>query len=106
MAAAVKNNVAVAEEILSQLGGRRFQVMTGAKGFSAVENGLSFKLPSNFANEGINYVVIKLNSLDLYDVEYGKIRGMKYTVLAQDNGVYADMLRNLFEKRTGLNLSL
>ena len=38
----------VAETILAQLGGRKFQVMTGAKYFLGGADYLQFKLPSNF----------------------------------------------------------
>ncbi len=60
----------VATEILRQLGGNRFIVMTGAKSFSYFDEngecGLTFRLPSNFAMKGINLVKIKLDFTDTY----------------------------------------
>ncbi|EIP9270516.1 hypothetical protein LT886_002400, partial [Salmonella enterica] len=51
----------IAVEILNQLGGNKFIAMTGAKNFVWLEKGgLIFKLPSNFARNGINLVRIKL----------------------------------------------
>ena len=88
--------------ILQQLGGSRFIAMTGAKNILAQDDGLSFKLPSSFAKDGINYVRIRLNGMDLYDIEYGKIQKMKYKPLYETNGIYADMLQDDFTGTTGL----
>jgi hypothetical protein len=63
-------------------------------------------LPSNFANRGINYVKITLGADDLYEITFGKIRGTKYTKLAEIAGVYADQLRGIFTRETGLETSL
>lgn len=69
--------MSVATEILSQLGGNKFRVMTGAKHFLDTGNGLDFSLPGSggFCKDGINKVVIKLNSMDTYDIKFLKIRG-------------------------------
>lgn len=42
---------AIAETILSQLGGRRFIAFTGAKEFVAIESGLMFRLPARLAKK-------------------------------------------------------
>ncbi|WP_289394839.1 hypothetical protein [Pantoea stewartii] len=56
----------IAVEILNQLGGNKFIAMTGAKNFVWLENGgLIFKLPSNFACNGINLVKIELDPWDI-----------------------------------------
>lgn len=95
------------ETILTQLGGRKFMVMTGAKHFTkdAADTTLSFQLPRNFAKDGINGVRITLTN-DLYDVEFVKIgtarSGYKHTVVASSEGVYAEDLVELFERTTGL----
>ena len=94
----------IAREILKQLGGNKFIVMTGAKQFVSDVNSLRFKIPR--AKNGINYVKIVLNSLDLYDVEYGKVFGDKYTVVNVENSIYDDMLIPSFEKNTGLYTKL
>ena len=92
----------VASEILQQLGGTgRLRAMTGAYNFIDIGNGVSFKLK----NPRANYVKIKLNSLDLYDLEVGRIRGDSYKIVAEHNNIYADQLKPLIEKATGLYLS-
>ena len=90
----------VATEILNQLGGNKFVVMTGAKNLGATDNSLSMRLPRNAS--GANYLKITLNSMDLYDVEFLSIRGMKVTPKKEFNNAYNDMLVSLFEKTTGL----
>ena len=105
---ATATNMEVANEILRQLGGRRFQVMTGAKNFGGTENSLSFRLPStpHFVKNGINYVKITLTAADDYTVEFGRIHGVKYCVKYEAIGVYCDMLRECFTNHTGLETSL
>ena len=96
----------VANTILQQLGGSKFLAMTGAKNLGHTTKSLQFRLPANFASGGINYVKITLNGRDLYDVGFGKLRGLKYTIVKIDKNIYADMLRDLFTQRTGLDTSL
>ncbi len=98
----------VAKEIISQLGGGRFKVMTGAKMFSATEKGLSFRLPGGggFCKSGINCVTIDLNSMDTYDVKFYRLRGMEMKLIHESNDVYNDSLQQVFEQNTGLRVSL
>lgn len=94
---------AVADEILRQLGGRRFMVMTGAKNLLAVNDqcgGLSMRVGRN--DKSVNYVKIILTGMDLYDIEFGRVHGLKYTVKSSVEGIYNDMLVEMFEKHTGL----
>lgn len=97
-----------AREILRQLGGGRFRVMTGAKNFGASPEGLSFRLPggAGYCREGINAVRVKLTSLDLYDVQYMRVRGSKVVTVTESTGLYADMLQGDFERVTGLRTRL
>jgi hypothetical protein len=92
--------------ILQQLGGRRFIAMTGAKNFVKDDKNqtIMFRIPR--AKEGINYVKIKLTSMDLYDMEFGMIRGMKIFKKKEYKGVYNDQLQELFTQATGLYTSL
>ena len=97
------NGGEIANTILSQLGGaRRLNIMTGAYNFVDLGSGLSFKLK----NPRANYVKIKLNSMDLYDIEVGRIRGTTYKVIDSANNMYFDQLKPFIEKATGLYLSL
>ena len=95
----------IAETILQQLGGNQFVAMTGAKnfGYEVRKNGnpsLSFKIGKNSAN--INHVRIELNSMDLYEIEFIKVRKLIPTIVKKYSGVYDDMLQTLFTNTTGL----
>lgn len=94
----------VAKEILAQLGGNRFIAMTGAKNLVDGGKFLAFKLPR--AKDSINYVKISLTSMDLYDIEFGRIRANNYKVVKKLGGVYNDQLQNIFTKVTGLHTRL
>lgn len=103
-------NVQIANEIIRQMGGTgRIAAMTGAKNFVAIENGVQFKIGKN--SKSINTVKITLNAMDLYDVEYSRVakkRGSyEYvnTVKASEDGIYNDMLKESFERNTGMYLS-
>ena len=58
--------MAVATEIVQQLGGRRFILMTGSHDFLALDSGVRFKLPTDegFNKQGINLVEIILTPSD------------------------------------------
>lgn len=96
----------IATTIIEQLGGRRFTVMTGAKQFVAIDSGVLFSLPSNFAKNGINKVRITLTSDDLYNVEYLRTRGTSIKEIAKSEGLYSDMLQRDFTAETGLDTRL
>jgi len=107
----MSNAQEIAQTILSQLGGNKFTAMTGANSFVAHDAGLSFRLPGGgFTKDGINYVMITLNSLDLYDVKYMKIRKGKgipqVKIISESAILYADMLQEDFARTTGLNTRL
>lgn len=93
----------VATTILQQIGGMgKLKMMTGAYNFIAYPNGVSFKMK----NPSANYVKITLNGKDLYDLEVGRIRGNKYTIVKEVNDLYWDDLKPQIESATGLYLSL
>jgi len=97
------DDIEIAKIILQQLGGQgRLVVMTGAYNFVALRNGVSFKIK----NRSVNYVEIKLNGKDLYDVKFGRIAVGKLKVKSEHNDVYFDELIPLFEKQTGMYLRL
>lgn len=107
--AETKRDMEIAGVILQQLGGRGFTAMTGARNYTAISNGLAFRLPARFASKGINSVRIVLTPMDVYSVEFWKIgpapKFTRHLVSSFDN-VYNDNLRELFERETGLYLSL
>ena len=99
----MSKNQEIAETILQQLGGgRRLVMMVGAYNFVVVENGVAFKIK----NAKANYIKIKLNSKDLYDLEVGRIRGTTYKVVTKKDDLYFDMLKPAIEQATGMYLSL
>ena len=95
-------NQQLAHEILRQLGGNRFAVMTGAKHFAELERGLGFQIPGNLAKNGINAVKIVLDPSDTYTVKFMRIGRSKLTVIEEVSDVYCDMLQDVFESATGL----
>lgn len=101
--AAAERNKAIAMTILQQLGGmNRLNIMTGAYNFLIVNSGVSFKIK----NPRGNYIKITLTSKDLYNLEIGRIRGDKYTVVYEGEGLYNDQLKPIIEEKTGMYLSL
>lgn len=94
----------VGQEILRQLGGHRFVAMTGAKNFVTDKNSLSFRLPK--AKDRINFVVITLTGRDDYDVTFSRYANYETTEISHLNGIYADQLVDVIEKKTGLAFHL
>ena len=92
-----------AGEMLKQLGGNRFIAMTGAKNFGVGPKGASFKIGRNSKN--VNYVRIDLKN-DLYDMEFIQMRAGKLKVKSKVKQIYADQLRSMFTKHTGMYTSL
>lgn len=90
----------IANTIVKQLGGNRFAMMTGAKDFLALSDGVVFKVGRNSGK--CNYVRIKLNSMDLYDVEYIRMRNGEEKILKKENDLYNDMIVRSFEEFTGM----
>ncbi len=108
-----EEQIEVADEIIRQLGGRKFTVMTGAKDYMALESGLRFRLPGGggFTKQGINRVEIDLQPDDLYTVRFSKIRftnriDLQTKTVSEFFGIYNDQLQPLFTSETGLNTHL
>ena len=99
------SNLKVAETILSQLGGNKFRMMTGAKNLAGDENSLSMRLGRNSSNS--NYLKITLNSMDLYDMKFCKLtRKFEEKSVTEYNNIYNDMLQDQFTAHTGMYTSL
>lgn len=96
----------VAHEILAQLGGNKFLAMTGAKNLIDGGNYLTMTLPR--AANGIKYVRVTLNSMDLYDVEFFKMKKKEFetVTIALEENVYGDMLQKTFTEHTQLHTKL
>lgn len=98
------NKIAVAMEILRQLGGNKFKAMTGARNFVGDKDKITFHLPK--AKDRINVVRITLKPTDTYAVEFMNVRRYVTTPIRTVEDVYADNLREVFETNTGLRTSL
>ena len=97
--------MSVANEIYRQLGGNKFAVMTGAKNFIDLENGIRMKIGRNKTNH--NWMEVTLNSLDLYDVAFAKLTKLgERKSLKEYKNVYNDSLVELFERHTGMYTKL
>lgn len=105
-------DLAVANEIKRQLGGRRFELMTGARDFLGDVDLLRFSLPR--AKNGINKVEVRLDPSDTYTVTAWRVvrptarNGFTYQAQekAKVSDVYCDNLRDVFTEITGLATSL
>jgi hypothetical protein len=89
----------VAGSILEQLGGHRFQTMTGARDFIYGDRRLSFRLPS--AKDGISQVTIAQDGSNTYTVTFARLRGLSSEI----RKVSIDTLRQVFYEATGLQCS-
>lgn len=97
----------IANIILQQLGGRQFQMMTGAKNLVALSDGGLALQFGNGAKNKANRVRIEYDhGSDTYNVEFGKIYRQAWKTISRHEGVYADMLRDLFTAETGFYTSL
>ena len=98
-------DMSVAKTILSQLGGYKFAVMTGAKNCIDTGDGLSMKIGRNKTSS--NYLTITLNMMDLYDVRFSRVslKGGERSV-TEYNNIFNDQLVEVFEKHTGMYASL
>lgn len=95
----------ISDTILDQLGGSKFLVMTGARHLVTSGNDLSMRLPRSALNR-INHVRIVLEANDTYTVVFSQIRGITVHVVHTSDMVHADQLRAIFERHTGLRVSL
>jgi hypothetical protein len=101
-------DMTVATTILAQLGGRRFQMITGAKNFVGDADRLNFALPGKpgYVKNSISHVSIILTPADTYTVVFRRVRGRTVTVVSEHTDIYNDNLRTVFERETGLVTSL
>lgn len=111
-----ENTRTVAKEILAQLGGKQFLMMTGCKDLVGDENSLRMRLAKNKSRA--NFLQITLGGDDLYEMRFFYYREGRYKVLHKEGkvveipekeeevkrfeGVYCDMLYSLFTEVTGL----
>ena len=95
-----------ANTVLQQLGGQKLlRLMVAADNFvqSEKEQWVSFKFKGSVS---FNYLKIQLNSMDLYDLTFYKIRGTKLQSQKLVTNIYCDTLMDVFESETSLYLTL
>ena len=92
----------IANTIKNQIGGKALYRL-GAKNLLDCGKALSFRVRGS---KRVNYIKITLNSMDTYDLEFGKVWGLNYKVVETFEGAYVDMLHSLIEKNTGLYTSI
>lgn len=100
-----RDNKEISQTIYNQLGGTsKLKAMIGAKDFTYDKDGnVGFKFPTS---KNINYIKIRLNSKDLYDIEFGKIVKFDYKIIKVEKDVYNDQLKKVIESNIGKYLSL
>jgi hypothetical protein len=99
-------DMTIATNIIQQMGGfGKISILTGAKNFVAGANYVAFTIGKGAKNK-INKVKVTLNPQDLYDVEFGREWGTKYTKISGSESIYNDMLMNEFETATGFFLTM
>jgi hypothetical protein len=107
-----EEKMAIANEIIRQLGGRKFTVMTGAKDYMAIENGLTFRIPDTLAKSHINRIRVILDPSDTYTVSFWNYRKQRIPgppsmkKIAEHSMVYHDQLQSIFTAETGLDTRL
>lgn len=102
----------VADIILEQLGGNKFLVMTGANHLLSDGNTLRMNLPKNASKA--NRLWITLNADDTYTMNFFKFTAGKLNKktfswtedkkinVKKIEGVYCDMLQDIFTSVTGM----
>jgi hypothetical protein len=96
----------IAGVIFDQLGARRFIMMTGARDICACKEGLQFRLPANFAKDGINMMRVELDGLDTYTVIAGRWSRLEFNEKRRESGIYSEDLQRTFTRLTGLDAEL
>lgn len=96
----------IAKRILEQMGGRRFAAMTGSKDFIGLRNGLQMSLARNKTSANRLKVILDEDTdtytMYFYRQSMTKHFDIKVKEIAKYEGVYFDMLQDIFTQVTGL----
>lgn len=110
------SDLTVAKAVLERLGGGQFLALTGCKNLVGGDRSLSMRLSKNKSKA--NRMTVTLEADDTYTVEFVRetmprlsSKTFEYTeggreVMLRREGVYRDMLKDLFEEATGLYVTL
>lgn len=97
----------IAQTILQQIGGRRFSTMKGSKNFIDLGNGLRMSLVRNKTSANRLEIILDRET-DTYTMKFYRQTFSKKTFevskkdIALHEGVYCDMLEEMFTSTTGL----
>lgn len=97
----------IAKTIFQQIGGNRFATVTGSRNFTDLGNGLLMSLAKNTTSAN-RLEIIYDEELDLYNMRFYRKTFSKKTFesktkdIAKYEGVYCDMLEDIFTSVTGL----
>ena len=93
----------IAKTILQQIGGHRFAAMTGSHDFINLGNGLRISLSRNKTSAN-RLEIIYDDGADLYNVRFYRHKTFEVTTkdIEKIEGVYCDMLEEIFTDVTGL----
>lgn len=97
----------IAKTIFEQIGGRRFAAMTGSKDFIDIGNGLRMSLARNKTSANRLDIIYDAGA-DLYNMRFyrktfsKKTFECRITDIATHEGIYCDMLEDMFTMVTGL----
>ena len=93
----------VSETIIEQLGGVSIlSMMIGLKKIITEPNAVQLIFPLPKHKGAVNKVRIFLNGLDLYDIEFIRFNKRGHKVISKEENVYAEDLKDFFERGTGL----
>lgn len=101
-----ENTKKIATQTYEQLGGQgKLKAMIGAKDFTydSKDGSISFKFKKS---NGINYIKIRLNGNDLYDIEYGNIVKLNYKMVKMATDIYNTNLKSNIEQNIKQSLSI
>lgn len=103
----MKRTISISKEglkIIELLGGiYKLNAMLGVKNLVFISFGLQFQIK---VRGKANFIRICVNDNDLYDIEFGNIKGTAYLQKSKFENIFFDDLRKLIESETGLYLSL
>ena len=103
----LKTKDMIAKTILQQIGGKRFTAMTGSRDFIDMGNGLRMSLARNKTSAN-RLDIIYDEGADLYNMRFYRRTFSKKTFecktkdIAVHEGIYFDMLEEMFTMVTGL----
>ena len=110
MTYSVEDRQKIATAIIEQMGGfGRLQSMVGAHSFIFMDSPAGIRFQFKGSKKANICEVTYLPTQDLYKLELFKYTPVKYAhcpVVYEIEGAYDDMLKPIFEKETGLYLSL